>query len=84
MRILVQDEAGKVYFDGVEWTDNESNAKEFESVALAESLCREHGFSNVLIVVKSKNGSQEISYRVGGRNALLVSKPPTTRIQNLY
>jgi hypothetical protein len=83
MRILVQDAARKVYFDGVDWNDDASQAKEFESVAHAESFCQQQALSDVLIVVKSKDDSHDISYPVGVRNALLVSKPATTRIKRL-
>jgi len=53
-------------------------------VAQAETVCNEHQLSTALIVVKSKDGRHEISYPVGGRNALLVSKRATTEIKSLY
>jgi hypothetical protein len=83
MRILVQDSVGKAYFDGADWNDNAAEARDFESVVQAETFCQEHGLSTALIVVKSKDGSHDVSYPVGDRNAVLVSKPPTTRIKNL-
>ena len=83
MRILVQDAARSVYFDGVDWNEDAGQAQEFESVAQAESFCRAHELSAVLIVVKSKDGRHDISYPVGGRNAVLVSRPATTRVQSL-
>lgn len=83
MRILVQDSVGKVYFDGSDWSENAASAKDFGSVTQAEAFCREHQLSTALIVVKSKDGSHEISYQVGERSAVMVSKPPTTRIKNL-
>jgi hypothetical protein len=83
MRILVQDAARKFYFDGDDWNENAAQAKEFESVAQAETCCRQHKLSNALIVVKSKDDIHDISYPVGVGNALLVSKPATTRIKNL-
>ncbi len=84
MRILVQNAVRRAYFDGLDWNENVANAKDFESVAQAETFCQEHNLSTALIVVKSKDGSHDISYPMGDRNALLVSKPPTTRIRNLY
>src|SRR5580658_1209233 len=78
MRILVQDAVRKVFFDGSDWNENAARAKEFESVAQAESFCQQQELSSALIVVKSKDDNHDISYPVGVRNALLVSKPPTT------
>jgi hypothetical protein len=72
-----------VFFDGEDWNENAGHAKEFESVAQAESFCQQHELSSALIVVKSKDDSHDISYPVGVRHALLVSKPPTTRIRSL-
>ena len=83
MRILVQDAVRKVFFDGDAWNENAAHAKEFESVAQAESFCRQHELSSALIVVKSKDASHDISYPVGVRHALLVSKPATTRIRSI-
>ena len=83
MRILVQNAATKVYFDGVDWNEDPALAMEFESVAQAETFCQQHALSNALIVVKSKDDSHDISYPVGVRHALLVSKPATTRIRSL-
>jgi len=83
MRILVQDAVRKVFFDGVRWNDNAALAREFESVAQAESFCEQHELSTALIVVKSKDASRDISYPVGVRHALLVSKPATTQIRRL-
>ena len=83
MRILVQDAVRKVFFDGAHWNENAAHAKEFESVAQAESFCQQHELSSALIVVKSKDGNHDISYPVGVRNALLVSKPATTRIRSI-
>lgn len=83
MRILVQDSAGKGYFDGVNWNQNVSDAITFDSVAHAENFCRTHDLTDALIVVKAKDDSHDISYPVGGRNALLVSKPATTMIKRI-
>lgn len=83
MRILVQDAGSKVYFDGADWNQNAAQAKEFENVAQAETFCLQHALTNALIVVKSKDESHDIRYPVGVRNALLVSKPATTRIKSL-
>ncbi len=84
MRILVQDPATKVYFDGVNWTSRAEQAKAFESVAQAESFCQKRQFSTALIVVKFKDASRDISFPAGARHALLVSKPATTRLDSLY
>jgi hypothetical protein len=84
MHILVQDPASKAFFDGTSWNDDSQQAKTFESVARAEAVCREHQFSSALIVVRFEDAKQEISYPVGAGGALLVSKPPTTRIKRLY
>ena len=84
MRILVQDAARNVFFDGVDWIENALRAKDFGNVAEAETFCQEHELSAVLIVVKSKDGLHDVSYPVGGHNALLVSKPATTKIKSLY
>jgi len=83
MRILVQNAVRSVYFDGVDWNEDAAEAIDFGSVVQAESFCREHELSAVLIVVKSKDGQHDISYPVGGRNVLLVSQPATTRIKSL-
>jgi hypothetical protein len=83
MRILVQDAARDVYFDGVDWNENAAQAKDFENVAQAETFCQEHELSAALIVVKSKDGRHDISYPVGGRHALRVSKSAATEIRSL-
>ena len=83
MRILVQDAVRKVFFDGAHWNPDAAQAKEFESVAQAETFCLRHALANAFIVVKSKDASHDISYPVGVGNALMVSKPPTTRIRSL-
>jgi hypothetical protein len=84
MRILVQDSATKFYFDGAEWTEHHDKAKTFESVAQAETFCNEQRLTGALIVVKFKDASRDISYPVGGRHSLMVSRPATTRIDRLY
>jgi hypothetical protein len=84
MRILVQDSLRKVYFDGADWDESAAKAKNFENVTQAEAFCQEHELSTALIVVKFNDGSHDVSYPVGNRNALMVSKPATTRIKSLY
>jgi hypothetical protein len=84
MRILVQDSLRKVYFDGADWTADAEHAKSFESVAQAESFCQEHQWPTALVVVKFKDSSRDISFPAGGRHALLVCKPPPTRISSLF
>jgi hypothetical protein len=84
MRILVQDPASKAFFDGTSWNQDIGHAKSFQSVTRAEAACRERQFSSALIVVRLENATQDITYPVGAGGALLVSKPPTTRIRRLY
>ena len=83
MRILIQDPVGKGYFDGVTWSGGVERAREFESVAQAETFCQEQNVTRALIVVKFKDATQDICYPIGAQDALLVSKPPTTRIKSL-
>ncbi len=83
MRILIQDPVGTGYFDGFTWSGDVERAREFESVAQAETFCREQNVTRALIVVKFKDPSQDIRYPIGAQDALLVSKPPTTRIKSL-
>jgi hypothetical protein len=83
MRILIQDPVGKGYFDGVAWNGDVEQAREFESVAQAETFCHEQNVTRALIVVKFKDPTQDIRYPIGAQGALLVSKPPTTRIKSL-
>jgi hypothetical protein len=84
MRILVQDPGSNAFFDGTGWNEDIARAKQFESLTRAEALCREHQFLSALIVVKLESAGQDIRYPVDVRHALLVSKPPTTRIKRLY
>jgi hypothetical protein len=83
MRILIQDPAGKGYFNGVAWDGDLEEARDFESVAQAESFCREQNVTRAQIVVKFNDPRQDIRYTISPRDALLVSKPPTTRIKSL-
>lgn len=83
MRILIQDPIGKGYFDGQNWDGELDQAREFESVAQAENYCHEQNFSRVQIVVKFKDPRQDIRYSVSARDALVVSRPPSTRIRSL-
>jgi hypothetical protein len=83
MRILIQDPVGKGYFDGIAWDCTVEQAREFESVAQAETFCHEQSFTRALIVVKFNDPNQDIRYPIGAQDALLVSKPPTTRIRSL-
>jgi hypothetical protein len=83
MRILIQDPIGKGYFDGIAWNSNAEEAREFESVAQAETFCHEQNVASALIVVKFNDPNQDIRYPIGPHDALLVSKPPTTRIRSL-
>ena len=83
MRILIQDPVGKGYFNGVAWSGDVEQAAEFESVAQAETFCQEQRVARALVVVKFKDPTQDIRYPIGPQDALLVSKPPTTRIRSL-
>jgi hypothetical protein len=83
MRILIQDPVGKGYFDGVAWGGGAEQAREFESVAQAETFCQQQHVTRALIVVKFNDSTQDIRYPIGAQDALLVSKPPTTRIRSL-
>ena len=83
MRILIQDPVGEGYFDGLTWEAGADQAREFESVAQAERFCRDRKVTQAFIVVKFKDPTQDIRYPIGARDALLVSKPPTTRIRSL-
>jgi len=83
MRILIQDPVGKGYFDGVAWSGDAEQASEFESVAQAETFCHQRNVTSALIVVKFNDPAQDIRYPIGPQDALLVSRPPTTRIRSL-
>ena len=83
MRILIQDLTGKGYFDGLAWGTDLKDAKIFESVAQAETFCHQQNVTRAQIVVKFNDPSQDIRYTIGPKDALLVSKPPTTRIRSV-
>jgi len=83
MHILIQDPVGKGYFDGAAWNGDVERAREFESVAQAETFCHEQNVTRALIVLKFKDPAQDIRYPIGAQGAPLVSKPPTTRIGSL-
>jgi hypothetical protein len=83
MRILIQDPVAKGYFDGAAWNGDIARAREFDSVAQAEAFCQGLNLTNALVVVKYNDSGQDIRYPVGAKDALLVSKPPTTRIRSL-
>jgi len=83
MRILIQDPVSKGYFDGISWNGDAELGMEFESVAQAETFCQQRNVIRALIVVKFKDPAQDIRYPIGPRDALLVSRPPTTRIRSL-
>jgi hypothetical protein len=83
MRILIQDPAGNGYFDGVAWKGEPEQAREFETVSQAEAFCREHDVTRALIVLKYNDAAQDIRFLFGAKDALVVSKPPTTKISSL-
>lgn len=83
MRILIQDPVSKGYFNGAAWDAGLDEAREFDSVAQAESFCLENNVTRALIVVKFNDPKQDIRYPIGAQGALLVSKPPTTRIKRV-
>ena len=81
MRILIQDPETKGYYNGAEWGSDVAGAKEFESVYLAEQYCHDQNIRSALVVVKFNDAAaQDIKYAVGPSNALLTSKPPTTKL----
>ena len=81
MRILIQDPESKRYYDGAQWGCDPADAKEFDTVFSAEEHCRAQDIRSALIVVKFNDvTSPDIKYAVGPANALLASKPPTTRL----
>ncbi len=84
MRIVIQDSAGKAYLNGQAWTAEADQAQEFETVAQAETYCREQNVRQAMIVLKFSDATREdIRYPIGPRDALLVSRPPTTKIRSL-
>lgn len=83
MRILLQNPAGKGYYDGSSWTAVEDCAQEFETVAQAEQFCQHQQVTKAFIVVKFNDPAQDIRYPIGPQGALLVSRPPTTRISRV-
>jgi hypothetical protein len=83
MRILIQDPVGKGFFDGAAWNEDMNQAREFESIAQAEAFCLGQNITHAEIVVKYNDPVQEVRFPIGPRDALVVSKPPTTRIRSL-
>ena len=84
MRILVRDSGSRTYFDGVSWGDDAEQAKSFDSVSQAEAFCHDQNLWDALIVVRFNSGEQEdVTYPVGPRSALMVSRPATTRIKRI-
>jgi hypothetical protein len=83
MRILIEDPGSETYFDGSDWTGDNTHAKDFGTVAKAEAFCNSQRLDGAVIVVKFKNSENDIRYSPNSRNALLVSKPPTTKIRSL-
>jgi len=81
MRILIQHPESKSFYDGHDWAADIHQAKEFESVYSAEQYCQDQEIRRAFIVVKfNESAAQDIKYAVGAANALLTSKPPTTRL----
>jgi hypothetical protein len=62
MRIVIQHALSRSYFNGSAWDVNEDQAAEFESVVEAERFCRTQNLGNALIVLKFKEGDEDISY----------------------
>jgi hypothetical protein len=83
MRIVIQDQVGKGYFDGATWGADSEQARSFETVAQAEAFCEDRNVTHAFIVVKFNDPAQDIRFPIGERDALLVSRPPTTRIRRL-
>jgi hypothetical protein len=84
VRILVQDPSNNAFFSGAGWIEDSRLAKTFGSVTEAEASCREHRLVSALVVLKFENTDDVVSYPVGARGALLVSKPATQRINSIY
>jgi hypothetical protein len=63
MRIVIQHAVSRSYFNGSDWDANENGAAEFENVVEAEQICRTQNLGNALIVLKFKDGDEEISYK---------------------
>jgi hypothetical protein len=65
MRIVIQHALSRSYFNGNSWDANKERAAEFESVVEAEQVCRTQNLGNALIVLKFRDGDEDISYRAG-------------------
>ena len=53
MRILVQSNDTLSFYKGIdEWTSDPDEAIDFISSTVADQICKEHGLSNVRMVVK--------------------------------
>lgn len=61
----------------------EDRAQEFDTVAQAEEFCHQQQVTKAFIVVKFNDPAQDIRYPIGPQGALLVSRPPTTRISRV-
>jgi len=62
MRILVQSNDTLLFYKGIdEWTSDTDEAIDFISSTVADRICREHGLSNVRMVVKfDRPGAHDI------------------------
>ena len=62
MRILVQSKDTSLFYKGIdEWTSDSNEAIDFISSTVADRICKEHGLSNVRMVVKfDRPGAHDI------------------------
>ena len=75
MRILIQDPVNNFFFTGRGWDDDETRAAEFENVARAEELCRKRQLLGALIVVRFKDGLDDVCYPAEPRNSIQLAAP---------
>ncbi|MBI3849498.1 MAG: hypothetical protein HY298_04290 [Verrucomicrobia bacterium] len=62
MRILVQSRETLLFYKGIgEWTSDSEDAFDFISSSVAERICREHGLTNVRMLVRfDRPGANDI------------------------
>jgi hypothetical protein len=81
MRILIQDPETKYFFSGEDWDVDENRATEFGNVAQAEEFCRQQKLPLALVVVKFKDGMNDVSYPASARDDVQLKKYSTRRIR---
>ena len=80
MRIVIQHGLSKAYFNGAAWGADEESATEFENVVEAEQFCRAKKLGNALIVLKFKDGDEDISYKACDINLPVASHNSTKHV----